>query len=121
MLSMRSQHKIDLSSEDQINRNLLQITAADRAFVIDLTSGKCIHDFCDMTQLLQPEHFIPAHINFQDCYIEGKNKSETLMIEYADVNKAKDFFIMKKKRCKVVHFDGQDEVRSVKKQLEEDD
>ena len=90
---------VDFSSCDQINRNLLQVTTADRAFVIDLTSGRCIHDFCDMSQLLSPEYFIPAHVNLEDCQIEDR----VMSTEYADVNKAKDFFLIKKKFCHITH------------------
>ena len=48
LLSMRSQKIVDFSKKEQINRNLLQVTIGQRAFVIDLDQKNCIYDFCDM-------------------------------------------------------------------------
>ena len=83
--------------------------------MIDLDQGRCIHEMCDMGQLLAPEYFIPSHVNVQDCTIEDKSGIETLSIDYNDVNKAQDFFLKKIKRCQIVHKER------AKKELEDDE
>ena len=60
---MRTQHIVDFTQEQMINRNLLQLTIGDRACIIDLAERTIMLDFCDMDLFIEPEQFVPAHVN----------------------------------------------------------
>ena len=39
---------LDYTNPKMYNKNMIQLTVGDRAFIINLESRQCLHDFADM-------------------------------------------------------------------------
>ena len=92
LLSMRTQGIINYSDEEHINRNLMQLTVGDRAFIINLKTNECVYDFPDMHQLYKPHLYVPCVVNIQKNYFCDVNR--TLKISQIVTNQEENFFIV---------------------------